>query len=308
MKIFKSSPYISAFVALIVLTSLASCSGGGGCGNCTVPAYNAAAPTPLPPGVTPTPTPLPPGVTPTPLPPGVTPTPTPTPIPPPVALSCAANAVPPNQGVPLGNAFSFAVLAGTANITNTSSIPNPTNITGDIGVSPGTAIVGFPPGNVIGGGIFANVPPAIAAHADAGTAFNNAAGRASTGTVPGDLAGLTIVPGVYTAAAVSVGIGANGTVTLDAQGNPNAVWIFQIPSSTLTANVGSRVLLAGLANPCNIFWEVGSSATLNGPIFAGNVIAFSSISVGSNVVMTGRLIAVNTAVTLISDTITRPNP
>ena len=296
MKIFKSSPYISAFIGLVVLTSLASCSGGGGCGNCTVPAYNASAPTPLPPGVTPTP-----------LPPGVTPTPTPTPIPPPVALSCAANAVPPNQGVPLGNAFSFAVLAGTANITNTSSIPNPTNIIGDIGVSPGTAIVGFPPGNVVGG-IFANVPPAIAAHADAGTAFNNAAGRASTGTVPGDLAGLTIVPGVYTAAAVSVGIGANGTVTLDAQGNPNAVWIFQIPSSTLTANVGSRVILAGGANPCNIFWEVGSSATLNGPIFAGNVIAFTSISVGSNVVMTGRLIAVNTAVTLISDTITRPGP
>ena len=165
--------------------------------------------------------------------------------------------------------------------------------------------MGFPPGNVVGN-IYNNVVPATTAHADANTALLNASGRAKTGTVPGDIGGLTIVPGVYTAAAVSVGI--TGNVTLDAQGNPNGVFIFQIPSSTLTANVGSTVTLAGGANPCNIFWEVGSSATLNGPIFQGNVIAFTSVSVGSTVAVTGRLIAVNGAVTLISDTVVRPGP
>ncbi len=196
------------------------------------------------------------------------------------------------------------MLAASA-LTNTSSIPAPTNITGDIGISPGTSITGFPPGNV-SGNTYNNVPPATTAHFDANTAFNTAAGRANTGTVPGDIGGLVITPGVYKAAAVSISI--TGNVTLDGQGNPNAVFIFQIPSSTLTANVGSSVTLVGGVNPCNIFWEVGSSATLNGSTFQGNVIAFTSISVGSTANITGRLLAVNGAVTLISDTVVRPGP
>ena len=294
MKIFKSSPYISAFIGLVVLTSLASCSGGGGCGNCTVPAYNASVPTPLPPGVTPTPTPLPPGVTPTP-----TPAPTPTPVPPvpPAALSCAANAT--ANGIPLGSDNNFAVLGGS---TVTSS--GLTVVTGDLGVSPGTAVTGFGPGVVVGA-IHAADPVAAQAQLDLTIAYNGAAAKVNPTLLPADIGGTVIPPGTYTA---PVSLAITGNVTLDGQGNPNAVFVFQIPS-TLTASTTSNVSLIGRANACNIFWQVGSSATINsGSIFNGNVLALQSISLGTGTVVNGRVLARNGAVTMLSNIVTKTGP
>jgi hypothetical protein len=290
MKIFKSSPYISAFVALVVLTSLASCSGGGGCGNCTVPAYNASAPTPLPPGVTPTP--LPPGVTPTPLPPGVTPTPVP-----PAALSCAANAT--ANGIPLGTDNNFAVLGGS---TVTSA--GPTIVTGDLGVSPGTAVTGFGPGTVVGT-IHQADPVAAQAQLDLTVAYNAAAAKVNPTLLPADIGGKVIPPGTYNA---PVSLAITGNVTLDGQNNPNAVFVFQIPS-TLTASTTSSVTLINGANACNIFWQVGSSATINsGSIFNGNVLALASISLGTGTVVNGRVLARNGAVTMLSNIVTKTGP
>jgi Ice-binding-like len=295
---------VRRFAALAALVSLASCSGGG-CGNCTVPAFTAPSPgTPTGPVFTPTPTPAPGVATPTPTPrPTATPTPTPTPAP--VALSCAQNAIS-GQAVPLGTAFTFAVLAGS---TVTSS--GPTIVTGDLGVSPGTAITGITgiapggPGTVVGGSIHSGDPAAAQAQLDLTTAYNNAAGRANPGAVPADIGGMTIPAGVHNA---PVSLAITGNVTLDGGGNPNSVFIFQIPT-TLTTSTGSSVTLIGLANACNVFWQVGSSATINGnSVFNGTVLALASISLGTGAVVNGRVLARNGAVTMLSNIVTKTGP
>ncbi len=201
------------------------------------------------------------------------------------------------QSVPLGTADGFAVLAAST-VTNTG----PSVVSGDLGLSPGTAVTGFPPGTVTAGTIHAADAVALQAQNDLTTAYNNAAGRPSTASVSGDLAGRTLTPGVYTSAS---SLGLSGDLTLDAQGNPNAVFIFQA-GSTLTVGAGSRVLLIGGAQACNVFWQVGSSATVGtGAAFAGNILALTSISLTTAATLYGRALARNGAVTLDTNTVTR---
>jgi hypothetical protein len=201
--------------------------------------------------------------------------------------------------VGLGSATSFAVLAGTT-VTNTGA----TTVSGDLGVSPGSAIVGFPPGTVTNGTQHAADAVAAQAQADLTTAYNDAAGRTPATVVPTDLTGQTLVSGVYTTMAGTVGL--TGTVTLDAQNDPNAVFIFQAASTLITAP-NSTVQLINGAQACNVFWQVGSSATLGtSTTFVGNILALTSISLQATVTVSGRLLARNGAVTLITDTITRP--
>ena len=197
----------------------------------------------------------------------------------------------------LGTAQSFAVL-GASTVTNTG----PTVITGNLGVSPGTAITGFPPGLVAGGAIHAADAVALKAQADNTAAYNNLASQACNFTygVPTDIGGLTLVPGVYCFASSA---GLTGTLTLDAQGNPNAVFIFKIGSTLITAS-NSRVLLINGASPCDVFWQVGSSATLGtGTNFIGNILALTSITLTTNATLSGRALAQNGAVTMDSNTV-----
>jgi len=199
--------------------------------------------------------------------------------------------------VGLGTAGSFAVLAGST-VTNTG----PSTINGNLGLSPGTAVTGFPPGTV-NGTIHAADAEAGQAQSDLTTAYNDAAGRTPALSVSGDLGGLMLTPGVYKSGS---SLGLTGTLTLDAQGNPDAVFIFQA-GSTLTTASGSRVNLINGALACNVFWQIGSSATLGtSSVFTGNILALRSISLNAGVTLNGRALARSGAVTLINDTITRP--
>ncbi|MEO7004855.1 MAG: ice-binding family protein, partial [Acidobacteriaceae bacterium] len=195
----------------------------------------------------------------------------------------------------LGTAQSFAVL-GASTVTNTG----PSVITGDLGVSPGTAVTGFPPGTVVGGSIHAADAVALQAQADNTNAYNVLAGEACNTTygVPTDIGGMTLTSGVYCFASSA---GLTGTVTLDAQGDPNAVFIFKIGSTLITAS-NANVLLINGASACNVFWQVGSSATLGtGTTFVGNILALTSITLTTNATLSGRALAQNGAVTLDSN-------
>jgi Ice-binding-like len=206
--------------------------------------------------------------------------------------STALAAQPP---VGLGTADSFAVLAGQT-VTNTG----PTTINGDLGVHPGAAIPGFPPGQV-NGTIHAADAVALQAQSDLTTAFNDAAGRTPPALLSADLSGLTLTAGLYKAPGA---LGLTGALTLDAQGDPNAVFIFQAASTLITASA-SRVNLVNGAQPCNVFWQVGSSATFGTTsAFVGTVMALTSISLNNGVTLQGRALARNGSVTLINDTIT----
>jgi hypothetical protein len=191
--------------------------------------------------------------------------------------------------VGLGTASSFAVLAGST-VTNTG----PSSISGDLGVSPGSAVVGFPPGTVTNGVIHAADAVALQAQLDLVTAFNVAAGLTPTAAIVADLGGQTLSPGVYSGGA----LGLTGTLTLDAQGNPNAVFVFQA-SSTLITGSGSNVSLINGANPCNVYWQVGSSATLGTTsTFVGTIMALASVTANTGATVQGRLLAQTGAVTL----------
>jgi hypothetical protein len=197
--------------------------------------------------------------------------------------------------VPLASAASFAVLGGST-VTSTGL----TILRGNLGVSPGTSITGFGPGVVRNGTIYPGGPVAAQAQADLAIGYGYTVALKNPTAVPADIGGTTIAPGLYNAL---TSLGISGTVTLDGQNNSNSVFIFQIPS-TLTTGVGSHVKLIHEANACNVFWQVGSSATLNtASEFRGTIMAAASISVGSRVVAKGRLLAESGAVTLIDDNI-----
>jgi hypothetical protein len=211
-----------------------------------------------------------------------------------VAAVLASGAFAAQSPVGLGTADSFAVLAGST-VTNTG----PSTINGDLGVSPGTAVTGFPPGTV-NGTIHSADAVAANAQSDLTTAYDDAASRTPPAAVSGDLGGLTVTPGVYKA---SSSIGLTGALTLNAQGDPSAVFIFQI-GSTLTTASASAVKLVNGAQACNVFWQIGSSATLGtSSVFVGNILALTSISVNNGVTVDGRALARNGAVTLDDDTI-----
>lgn len=206
------------------------------------------------------------------------------------------------QTVPLGSDANFALLAG-AGIT-VAGAANSTTISGNIGTYPTLSVTGL--GNVILTGVNETADTGVmtAAKNDLATAFNAAAGAPATTsfTAPQDLGGMTLLPGVYND---SSSFGLTGALTLNANGDPNAVFIIQADSTLITAS-GSAVNLIGGAQADNVFWEVGSSATLGADTdFAGNVLAYSSITVNTGVTADGRLLAETGAVTLDgSDTIT----
>jgi hypothetical protein len=200
--------------------------------------------------------------------------------------------------VSLGTAASYGVLAAST-VTNTGA----TTISGDLGLSPGTAITGFPPGHVNGAVNAAN-GAALQAQSDLTAAYNAAAASPVTAIIPVELGGTTVTPGVYASPAGTFGI--TGTLTLDAQGDPNAVFIFQAASTLITASASNVVLVNG-AQAANVFWVAGSSATLGTySIIRGNILAQASITVTTGVTVDGRALARTAAVTLDSDTITVP--
>jgi large repetitive protein len=213
------------------------------------------------------------------------------------ALAGAASVASAQIAPSLGAAQSFAVLGGST-VTNTG----PSVITGDLGVSPGTAVTGFPPGLVVSGSIHTADAVALAAQNSVTTAYNALASQACTQDLTGqNLGGLTLTPGVY---CFSSSAQLTGVLTLNAQGNANAVFIFKI-GSTLTTASGSSVALANGGSLCNIFWQVGSSATLGTTTsFAGNILALTSITLTTGATVTGRTLARNGAVTLDSNTVT----
>ena len=203
--------------------------------------------------------------------------------------------------VPLGSAANFDILAAST-VTNTG----PTIISGgDLGLSPGSSVTGFPPGTLTPPAVTHLTDPVAAqAQLDLTIAYNYAAGLTGAALLPGDMRGLTFTPGLYKTSSTVMLSG--GNVTLDAQGNANAVFIFQI-GSTLTTITNTQVVLAGGTQAKNIFWQVGSSATLGtNSVFKGNIMALASITITTGVNLEGRALASTAAVTLDSNTITAP--
>ncbi len=210
-------------------------------------------------------------------------------------------AQPCQAAVPLASAANFVVLSGST-VTNTG----PTIISGgDLGLSPGSAVTGFPPGTLTSPAVMhVTDPTAAQAQLDLTTAYNYAAGLPGGAVLAGDMSGLTFTPGLYKNSS-TVMLSA-GNVTLDAQGNANAVFIFQI-GSTLTTIGSTQVILAGGAQAKNVFWQVGSSATLGtNSIFMGTIMALQAITLDTGATLTGRALARNAAVTLDDSTVTAP--
>lgn len=200
--------------------------------------------------------------------------------------------------IPLGSAANFAVLAGSG-VTNTG----PTTINGDLGVSPGTSAAGLQPGRVTGAIDMAD-DVAAQAEIDLATAYDVAATTPTTAVIPTELGGATIAPGVYEAPTGTFGI--DGTLTMDAQGNPDAVFIFKTTSNLSTAPA-SNVILANGAQAANVYWQIGSSALL-GPYstVSGNILALGSIAIAKGVTVDGRALARTAAVTLDTDLVIPP--
>jgi hypothetical protein len=209
-----------------------------------------------------------------------------------VALPSSAQAA--VTPVPLGTAASFVVLAGSG-ITNTG----PTTLDGDIGTFPTKSITGA--GSLtVSGANPASDTATTQAKADLVVAMTAAAAEGPSSPIVADLTGQRLTKGVYNSAS---SIQLTGELTLDGQGDPNAVFVFQAGSS-LTTGEGSRVTLIGLANPCNVFWQVGSSATIGtGSNFVGTIMALDSITLVTNARIDGRALASVGKVTLDSNTI-----
>jgi hypothetical protein len=195
----------------------------------------------------------------------------------------------------------FVVLAGST-VTN----EGPSVLNGDLGVSPGTALTGFGLPAVVNGATHENNAVAAKAQLDLTNAYDVAAGQP---VAPADdLSGTDLGNRILTAGAYRYNAGAllTGPLTLDAQGDPNAQFVFEI-GAELTTESASSVLLINGASACNVFWQVGSSADLGTTTkFVGNLMALSSISVKNGAVVEGRLLARNGAVTLINDVLTKP--
>lgn len=214
-----------------------------------------------------------------------------------LCLLAGAALASPAAGDYLGTASSFAVLAGST-VTNTG----PSSVIGNVGVWPGSAVTGFPPGIVANGSIHISDGVAQQAWMDASNAYDTFASMASNQSLTGfDLGGMTVTPGVYTFSSSAF---LTGSLTLDAQGDPHAVFVFQI-GSTLTTASASSVLGINGASGCNVFWQVGTSATLGTTTsFMGSILARASVTLNTGAtIMEGRAIALDGAVTMDSNTI-----
>ncbi len=197
--------------------------------------------------------------------------------------------------IDLGTAAPFSVL-GSSTVTNTG----PSVVWGDVGVYAGSAIDGFPPGTH-GGVQHAADATALSAQNDLTTAYGVASGLTPTTSGLGDLVGLSLIPGVYSGDTLSL----SGTLTLTG-GDADSVWVFQAASTLITSS-GSTIVVNGPATACNVFWRVGSSATLgSGSTFFGTVMANVSVTATTDADITGRLLARTGAVTLDTNVITDP--
>jgi Ice-binding-like/Bacterial Ig-like domain len=206
--------------------------------------------------------------------------------------------------IDLGAATNFAVFAAAA-VTNAGG----TVINGDLGLTPGTSVTGFPPGTM-NGTIQIDNSDASAALASLTAAYNDAAGLSGATTIPEDLTGQILAPGLYVSAANSFELG-GGVLTLDAQGDPSAVFVFQMPASTLTLTAPSSIVLADGAQASNVFWQVGSSATIaGGCLVEGSILANTTITLAAGAAVNGRALAgaisATGAVTMSSNVATRP--
>ena len=215
-------------------------------------------------------------------------------------LVAAATSAYAATAVGLGTADTFVVLSGTGGITNTG----PTTLNGDIGNFPD-------PSGAYGGALTINGTDHAGdgvtqtAKLDLVTAFNNAAGQGPTIPVSADLGGQTLVPGVYNQAA-TMNLSAPVPLTLDAAGNPNAVWVFQAASDLIVGSGASVTLING-AQACNVFWVVTSSASIGtGANFIGTIMALTSITLDTGAIVQGRVLAQTGDVTMDTNTITRP--
>ena len=205
------------------------------------------------------------------------------------------------EAVNLDCSAGFAILAGST-VTNTG----PTIINnGDLGLSPGSAVTGFPPGTISGGAMHINDAQANNGKLCLTTAYNDAAGRTTAPiTVAGNIGGQTLAPGLYKSTS-TLAI-SSGDLTL--AGPAEGVWIFQV-ASTLTTTAARRVILSGGALAKNVFWQVGTSATLGTTSdFQGNILADQSITLNTGAVLNGRALTRIGAVTLDSNTVTKPAP
>ena len=208
-------------------------------------------------------------------------------------------------GVDLGSAGDFAILGGEG-VSNTGVN---TVVNGDVGSFPTATINGLLPSNV-NGTLYTTADPIVGlAKTDLTAAYNDAQARSLDAiSLPGQLGGLTLAPGLYVNSSTSgiSGTGPNGILTLDAQGDANAVWIFKM-GSTLITDSNTSVVLAGGAQAANIYWSVGSSATLGtNSIFYGNILADQAITLTTGAVLTGRALARIAEVTLDNNTVTKP--
>ena len=203
--------------------------------------------------------------------------------------------------VALGAASTFAVLAGST-VTNTG----PTSISGDLGVSAGTAVTGFAPGIVTNGSIHSADTLAGQAQSALTIAYNDIAGRSTAPvSIAGNIGGMTLSPGLYkSTSGLEI---SSGDLTLDAKGDSNAIFIFQI-ASTLNVSTGRHVVLIGGAKAANVFWQVGTSANLEAnSVFKGSILADQSISLQTGAMVDGRLLARIGGVTLQGNTVTVSN-
>ena len=202
----------------------------------------------------------------------------------------------------LGLAEPYAILAGTT-VTSTGVVG--TVVTGNIGIFPGSAITGFPPA-VLNGAVDSANGASGNAQGDLTTAYNFLANKASNTTLSNqDLGGMTLFPGVYKFDAAAA---MNGMLTLDARGDPTAIWTFQIGSSLLIAEGSSIIFKNSIGNPDYVYWQVGSSATLAiGVPMIGNILALTAITVNNGATVEGRCLARNAAVTLDKSVITKPS-
>jgi hypothetical protein len=233
------------------------------------------------------------------------------------SFTTAPTCPPPPPPVPTGTTCSVGILAGTT-VTNVAGTA--THVTGDVDVWPGTAITGFgAPASITGSFNTGPGPgPAMTAQGDLTTAYNSAGTAAGgtfglgtgTGTVlPADIGGLpnAFPPGVYRTTSAQPSLGITGNLVLDGGGNPNAVWIFQIGSTLTTAAGNSHIILQGNANAHNVFWQVGSSATLGtNTIFQGTIMAQTSITLTTGATLNGRALARAGAVTLDTNIVNVP--